>query len=147
MIKIMRGIPGSGKSFHAQGFYGDHDIGNAKIVSADRYFMRDGVYQFDPTRISLAHQECFRQFVDAAKQFRWIDLLIVDNTNVHLWECAPYVLAGEAFGHEVEMVYVRCDIEEAIARNTHGVPEAAIRRMAASFEEPLPFWSQRTIEN
>jgi hypothetical protein len=119
-----------------------------EIFSADQFFMVEGVYNFDPSRIALAHQDCFRRFYKAATESNPREaLLIVDNTNIRLWECSPYVLAGEAAGHAVELVHVQCILEKAIARNTHGVPEAVIRRMANDFEAPLPFWNHHAVEN
>ena len=142
MIFIMRGIPGSGKSYHAKTLTKRVHY----IVSADQCFVdNDGVYRFDHTKIGEAHQGCFRSFIRLAQQFD-VDV-VVDNTNIRLWELSPYVLAGEAHGHAVELVHVRCDVEKAIARNTHGVPEVVIRRMAEQFEAPLPHWTQRMIEN
>jgi tRNA uridine 5-carbamoylmethylation protein Kti12 len=147
MIFIMRGIPGSGKSYHAEALKRDAGYPHAEIFSADQFFLRDGVYTFNPTAIGLAHQSCFSRFYEAADGGHDEVLLIVDNTNIRLWECSPYVLAGEAAGHSVELVHVKCDVEKAIARNTHGVPESVIRRMAQSMEAPLPHWNQREIDN
>ena len=140
----MRGIPGSGKSYYAKLMAHECD---GVIFSADQYFELGGQgYKFDPTKIGAAHQYCFNRFIAAARKDPDRHIF-VDNTNVHLWEISPYVLAGAAAGHEAELVHVHCDVERAIARNTHGVPEAVIRRMHHEFEAPLLFWKQRVVEN
>jgi len=76
-------------------------------------------------------------------------LLIVDNTNTRLWECAPYVLAGEAFGHDVKLVSFRAASFDTVgrwaARNTHGVPVDKVCDMYERFEKALPHWNEETV--
>jgi ABC-type bacteriocin/lantibiotic exporter with double-glycine peptidase domain len=48
---LIRGICGSGKSTLAESLGGTH-------LEADMYFMEDGGYQFDVTRLKDAHQWC-----------------------------------------------------------------------------------------
>lgn len=132
-VKIFRGLPGSGKSTMAK----EHAYGEERyaIVSADNYFMVDGEYRFDPTRIGEAHTACMRAFLDALK----LDtpLVIVDNTNTTIAEVTPYRLVALAMGYEVEIIRVECHPEICAKRNTHGVPAATIEKMAARFE-PIP---------
>lgn len=52
-LVIMRGVTGSGKSTVALAVaQGD----KSKIFSTDDFFVKDGVYQFDPKQIGRAHQ-------------------------------------------------------------------------------------------
>lgn len=140
-VCILRGIPGSGKSTLARRLRSEH---SGVILSADDYFTgADGSYHFDPRRLGEAHGECFRRFLD------WLehaphDHIVVDNTNIAAWECAPYVLGAEAHGRDVRVITLRCAAEVAAARNVHGVPEYIVRQMAHRLQtESLPaFWKQ-----
>jgi adenylate kinase family enzyme len=51
----MRGIPGSGKSTTAKKLAGE----TGKIHSTDNYFMVDGEYKFDPSKIREYHEANF----------------------------------------------------------------------------------------
>jgi hypothetical protein len=125
-----------------------------------------GGYKFDPSKIGLAHQACFRKFLDAltstdgktvlilrgipgaGKSTLTRDIqadIVVDNTCTSVAEISPYVLAGEAFGYSVKIITLRCDPKIAAARNVHGVPAHAVERMAKTLDEETkripPWWS------
>lgn len=144
-ILILRGWPGSGKTYFARKTRpAEHSV---LTVSADDFFMQDGWYRFNPRLLGEAHAACFRQFVEAALAPQHVtDILIVDNTNSRLWEIAPYVAVANAFDIPYQIIHVRCPVDVAAARNVHGVPLASIRRMAAQFERPLPYWNAVEID-
>ena len=48
---LLRGLPGSGKSTFANLLGGIH-------VEADQYFMQDGEYKFDASKLKQAHNWC-----------------------------------------------------------------------------------------
>ncbi len=120
MIYIMRGIPGSGKSTIAKTL-------SDNVVSADNYFMVDGEYQFDISKIGLAHQDCLTRYL--ALLLEEHETIVVDNTNIRAWEIAPYLALAPIYHHEVMIVNVDCDVDVAIARGTHGVPAGTVKRM------------------
>lgn len=133
-VVIMQGLPGSGKSTHAQKCGG-------LVVSADDYFVElgGGVYKFDPSRLSDAHGQCFRRFIEAVTSKT--PHVVVDNTNTTPMEISPYYLAAQAFGYDAEIVRVECPVYVAAARNTHGVSEATVIAMDKRMNEsPLPPW-------
>lgn len=148
-VKVLRGLPGSGKSKYAR----DMSINaNAKIVSADDFFYRSGVYQFDPRDIGEAHSLCFYNFLAALGMLKFeadpVDLVIVDNTNLSKWEISPYVLAAHAHGvTDIEIVTIACDPELAFARQKHGVPRVTFDRMFATLESEalLTFWRHTIV--
>jgi len=139
MMRILRGVSGSGKSIMAA------EMPQAVVVSADDFFMVDGKYQFDVTKLGDAHGSCFRRAIEALQAGKD---LVVDNTNCSVVEVAPYMLLAQAFGAETEIVRINCDPVVALARNTHGVPAKAIAAMAKALEEPLPLWypPERVVE-
>jgi hypothetical protein len=154
-IHIMRGVSGSGKSTYAKTTWPE-----ARVVSADTFFYdQHGVYMFDPAKLGEAHGRCLREFADACASRRPFALrdvdygvpddLVVDNTNISVWEVAPYYSLALAYGHTVEVV--RIDIPSlrvAAARNVHGVPYDGVRRQYERLagERLPPFWVERFVE-
>jgi NEDD4-binding protein 2 len=137
-MKIMRGVPGSGKTTWAR-----KNRPEAVIVSADDYFIcSDGVYRFEPCEIADAHARCFRLALRAVQAGHDV---VVDNTGTQTWEMSPYVLLARAYGFDVEFIRIDCDPREAARRNVHGVPEHAVMAMHARMEDILPFWGEEIV--
>ena len=119
------------------------------ICSTDDYHMEGDKYVFKPDRMGEFHkanQARVRRCLRAD-----IELVIVDNTNIKRRDMKPYIEAAEEFGYTVEEVIVGEDelfpsLEDAnphkfadyihlcAARNTHGVPQAVIEKMARNFQ-------------
>ncbi len=149
-IIILSGVPGSGKSTLVTKL--ERDLSekgfSVRTVSADHYFMDNGEYKFDPTKLGLAHANCLRRFMAGIsnRSLHGDYAIIVDNTNCTSLELAPYVaiaLAEKAIANvEIELVSIHCDVEKAAARNVHGVPLATVKRMGAALEARKlpPFW-------
>ena len=127
-VIILRGISGSGKSTYIATHYPI-----ATIASADKYFMRDDVYTFDPKQLGNAHSWCFRQF-EAALQ-RSDETVIVDNTNTKLWEFKGYLDLTAQYGYEVKVIRLTVDPKIAAARNLHGVPTEKVQQMQDRFQD------------
>jgi predicted kinase len=138
-ISVMRGIPGSGKSTYARRIQQEANAVHqqeqerffllrlalpCQIVSADQFFMENGVYRFDPKKLGDAHRQCMRDFLNLVTQ--GCEHVIVDNTNLNVEDASPYVAVGEAMGYEVTVVQIHCPPSVAAARNLHGVPAKRI---------------------
>ena len=123
-VYILRGVPGSGKTFLANVL---KDALGAEIFSADDYFEKDGEYKFDREKLTEAHHDCFNRFVNALE--RDVECVVVHNTNTRFWEYQKYLHAAEVNEYE----YVICDMQSSY-RNIHGVPTAAIMAMRKRFE-------------
>lgn len=139
-VYIMQGTPGAGKSTWIR----EHQP-RAYVTSADHYFERDGGYHFDPSKLGEAHAQCMRNFFTLLLRARVEDAIVVDNTSPQLSDLSPYYSVARAFGAEVTIVRVLCDPDLAAQRNTHGVPIEAVRRIAASLEDPPPFWACKLV--
>ena len=81
----MRGLPGSGKSTKAKELAGDKGV----IYSTDDFFMVEGKYIYDPTKIIDYHSQNLQRTKKSMLQEQ--PLIIVDNTNICLWEMRRYV--------------------------------------------------------
>ena len=158
MIRLMQAVPGSGKSTIAgrlarEFVEQEGAMKYADIYSADDYHLdAAGNYNWKFENAAAAHAWCFRCFMETLEGSSEDTkpkntLLIVDNTNTQLWEIAPYLTVGEYYGHEVIVTRVLCDLEVAIARQIHNVPEKTIRAMHARLAKPLPFWKYEEIDN
>ena len=135
-VTIMRGLPGSGKStFVADNFPG------ATIASADYFFMVDGVYVFDGTKIVDAHQQCWGTFIRAL--FDGQKHVVVDNTNMRAVEYINYILLAKKMGYGVEIICVKAGLLDntplsaLYERGTHGVPLSALERMKDNFQPDI----------
>ena len=137
----MQGVSGSGKSTWIR-----ENAPGAIVCSADDYFMIEGEYRFDPSKLGEAHKACLRGWIEALNErlvrcvAPYDSCIVCDNTNTSLWELAPYVQTAAALGYEVTVV--RCVAPTALAasRNLHGVPAGTVEAMACRLEKPLPFW-------
>ena len=129
---IMRGLPGSGKSTAAR-----KAARGAPIFSTDDFFMRGGEYEFDASKIVKAHQWNQKRVEKAVA--KGTPTVVVDNTNVQLWEMRAYVQMAQEHGYDVEFVVAKSpwawDVDELTKRNVHGVPKEAIARMKSSFQK------------
>lgn len=81
----MRGYPGSGKSTKAKELAERFD---AVICSADDYFMKDGNYKFNVSKLKDAHQQCQDKALNAINSGKNV---IVDNTNLTIYNVVPYI--------------------------------------------------------
>jgi len=137
---IMSGCQGSGKSTWIKKAY------PKVVVSADHYFIDDkGEYCFSIEDLGKAHAECFRKAILSVQA--GMDC-VIDNTNSTIIEIAPYYQLAKAYGYEVVIVKVSCDVEKAVKRNVHNVPESVVKATAKRCESlNFPsFWSFATIE-
>lgn len=85
-VIFMRGYPGCGKSTKAREIALKH---SAVIASADDYFMKDGIYNFDVKKLYLAHTTCYDKFV---KNVCFRNNVIIDNTNTSLADIKKYLV-------------------------------------------------------
>lgn len=133
---ILRGLPGTGKSMLA------HTLAPTPlaIFSTDNLFMVDGEYQFDPSKLGEYHAENLRlatAFMERFALHTTPAICVIDNTNTQHWEYEGYVEAAKENGFMVQVISVDWkeeDIPLYAERNSHGVPEDAIRRMAERWE-------------
>ena len=123
---LLRGLPGSGKSTLAKSIGGAH-------FEADMYFIRDGVYQFDPTSLSAAHAWCL-QITETALKNESPEKIIVSNTFTQDWELASYYALAKKYNCQVFSIIVE---NRHGGVNEHGCPEDKVEIMRNRFEIKL----------
>lgn len=127
---LLRGLPGSGKSTLAKSLGGIH-------IEADQYFMVDGEYKFDGSKIKLAHNYCQSQtkaWMGTDSQQVNVDRIVVSNTFTQEWEMEPYYKMAEEHGYRVYCLVVE---NRHGGVNEHGVPEEKLEQMKNRFEVKL----------
>lgn len=128
---IMRGLPGSGKSFLAQKLC---ELNNGAICSTDNYFMNDGKYLFDRTKLGIYHRLNQKSAGDLLEENISV---FVDNTNITWKEVKTYVDIGVKYKSSIYVVEAATpwakNPEECFKRNSHGVPLETITRMYTNF--------------
>ena len=126
-LYIVRGLPGSGKSSFAKSIGGIH-------IEADQFFMMNGKYNFDLTKIKLAHKYCQNQ-TEAWMKNDGIQVnsskIVVSNTFTQEWEMQPYYELAEKYGYRVFSLIVENRHE---GKNIHGVPDDKLEVMKNRFE-------------
>lgn len=142
MLICIRGLPGSGKTTLAI------ELHHHWMVSADDFFIENGEYIFDPSRLGEVHAKCQNQARDLLKQGK---LVVVHNTFSQRWELEPYIrIAAE---QDVQLFIVDLfdgglSDDSLFERNKHNVPLDTITRMRERWEhdwkagDPRPPWER-----
>lgn len=140
VLICMRGAPGSGKSYLARAIvdrtmnanYGDH------IFTTDDFFIdaRTKQYRYDRSRLSQAHE--WNQSSVAHRAASGWSPIIIDNTNMKLWEMVPYLREAISNGYLIRIVEPntpwRIAVGKLAQRNSHGVDQEQIARMLTNYE-------------
>ncbi len=131
-LYLLRGLPGSGKSTLAR------EIGDA-FVEADMFFISDGEYKFDGSKIKDAHAWCkstVREWMEINSNTWGIEYanIAVSNTFTQEWEMEDYYQLAKEYGYKVFSMIVE---NRHGGVNQHGVPEEKLEQMKNRFEIKL----------
>lgn len=124
-LVIMRGWPGSSKSTFVK-----DNLKTFVPLSADDYFIKDGVYQYDREKIGEAHKQCMRRFIDVLTGGPNLHDIVIDNTNIRVMEYIAYIKVAEALGYKCYQKVMTGSFQ-----NVHGVPDSKVERMKKDFQE------------
>ena len=128
VLYLVRGVPqlGSGKSTFAQSL-------GCPVFEADMFFVnKQGVYNFDFTKIKDAHAWCQEMVED--HMFNQEDKIAVSNTFTQEWEFQPYFELAKEFGYKVFSIIIE---NRHGNTNEHNVPEDKIEQMKNRFNIKL----------
>jgi predicted kinase len=125
-LVLLRGLPGAGKSTVASMFNG------AAHFEADMYFMVDGEYRFDASKLPSAHQLCQLWTKNAMKDS--VETIVVSNTLTQQWELDKYYELAKEYDYRVISLIVE---NRHGGKNVHDVPDEVLDKMEARFEVKL----------
>lgn len=117
LLRLIRGLPGSGKTTLARAMKGYTHI------ESDMYFHLDGAYVFVGEKLPSAHVWCLAQVKAALERG---ENVVVSNTFICLWEMQAYKDLGYAY----EVI-----VANGSFSNQHGVPADLIARMRAKWQD------------
>ena len=131
-LYVLRGLPGSGKSTLAR-FVGD------AFVEADMFFLKNGKYEFDGSKIRDAHAWCqstVREWMQMNADTYGLEYseIAVSNTFTQEWEMEAYYNLAKEFNYKVFSIIVE-NRHDGV--NSHGVPEEKLEQMKNRFEIKL----------
>ncbi len=131
-LYLLRGLPGSGKSTLAR------HIGDA-FVEADMFFLKNGKYEFDGSKIRDAHAWCqstVREWMQMNADTYGLEYseIAVSNTFTQEWEMESYYDLAKEFNYKVFSIIVE-NRHDGV--NSHGVPEDKLEAMKSRFEVKL----------
>ncbi|KAJ8716572.1 hypothetical protein PYW07_003199 [Mythimna separata] len=139
---LMRGVPGSGKSYLARQLV-DMMVGaspnnyKTHILTTDDYFMVRGQYQYDKYKLSDAHSWNHNRARNAITS--GLSPVIIDNTNIELWEMEPYLKEGVKNGYIIQVVEAKTPwakkASQLARKNVHNVPMVNIKRMLDNYRD------------
>ena len=125
-LVIIRGVPGSGKTTLAKSRYPDH-----VLVEADQFFEKNGKYEFDMSRIWLAHKWCYEK---VKKELLSGKNVVVANTFIHLKDMDKYIELN---------VPTKIVTAKGRFKNVHGVPEDIVEQRRKDFQPINEKWLEK----
>lgn len=140
VLIVIRGLPGSGKSSvsqRVQELFQQQETWVVRICTDEILEMCEGGYRWAGFKMSLYHGIAYN--IARSSFNKDCPVVILDNTNIKIKEFESYIFDARQKGYAVRVFIVggfdEEHIQASIERNTHNVPEDAIRRMAARFQE------------
>ena len=147
-LMLIRGLPGSGKSTFAE------MVDGRSFAADDFFYDEDGCYDFKPSMLQEAHQECLKAVTRAVTGgSNWNRIVMVHNTFSQRWEMEPYLALVR---NRDEWQVIVADLydaeltdEELYHRNVHDVPLEVIQKMRGRWEHdwrngnPIPPWDRK----
>lgn len=127
---LLRGVSNAGKSTLAKSLGGIN-------IEADMYFINNGEYKFDASKLKQAHSWCQSQtgtWMSTDGQQVNVDRIVVSNTFTQEWEMKPYFEMAEKYGYRVYSLIVE---KRHNNFNSHNVPDEKLNEMAKRFEIKL----------
>ena len=130
---LLRGLPGSGKTTLGSVILYSVSRDVPDVISADDYFVDNkGNYNFDATKLKIAHNEC--QVRCAERMKNEFSKIVVANTFTEDWEMDKYFEMAERYRYRVHTVIVE---NRHGGQNVHEVPEDKIEIMKKRFSIKL----------
>ena len=114
-LYIVRGLPGSGKSTFARSIAKSY-----QVFEADQYFIKGGKYNFDPSKLKDAHNDCKQRVARRMRENLFNSIffsnIVVSNTFTQDWEMKYYRSIGKRYGYKVHTIIVEFHINCGLSR-------------------------------
>lgn len=136
-VIFLRGISGSGKTSLSNALM--KLLGSESVVSfsADSYFTIDGIYKFDISKVSEAHQNCVNS-MNMAFQMPNIRYIIMDNTHTRLWHLSNAERVAQEHGAQIYYLDIvvpdKAHFLLCNKRQRHNVPEDVLLDQWSNWE-------------
>lgn len=121
---LVRGLPGSGKSSLSRVIA--NEIFRCARIEADMYFIKDGEYVFDATKLGDAHAWCLKNTMEIIGEGVSV---VVSNTFTTIKELKPYFDLAKEFKIKPQVILCQGNY-----KSVHNVPEETIEKMRKRFE-------------
>jgi predicted kinase len=122
---ILRGVPGCGKTSLAESLGGVY-------FEADKFFMINGEYKFDYTKLKQAHDLC-RHTTEAAMSIGH-ERVIVSNTFTTEEQMHPYLDLAKDYGYRVVSLVIE---NRHGNKSIHDVPEESLIAMESKLRNSI----------
>jgi len=128
---LLRGLPGSGKTFLANVL---NENGKYPVHSIDSYFIDSdtGEYSFEHQKNFLAYKQCEEQARSSME--KGFQKIFIDNTFTLEWEMEPYFKLASEYNYKIFVVTVE---NRHGSRNTHNISKEQMEKMAAKYKVQL----------
>lgn len=124
---LIIGVPGSGKSTKAAEIQDSYNK-KIKILEADMFFYKNGIYKFDPSKLHAAHQWC----QDECRLTMSLNIdVIISNTSLTPRERRVYIEMAKEFNYDIKVITMNGNFQ-----NIHGVPDDKVELMKKRY---IPF--------
>ncbi len=145
LLRILRGLPGSGKSYLAKKMSEEE---GAIVLNNDDLLVTDGAYKWDEELVLIAHHYNQKRATNAMREN--VPLIVLDNTNLLPYHSSPYVRLANFYGYEHQVIPINTpwafDLDELTKRNIHNVPKSILECMKKILDE-LPLEALKVILN
>ena len=129
-LYIIRGVSGAGKSTLAQSLIQSNifDI----YIEADQFFIKDGVYNWDVSKLGEAHKWC-QDRVDNCMGEGY-HRIFVSNTTTREIDLEPYYKLAEKHNYRVFSIVLE---NRHGGKDIHGVPETTLQKMESFLRKSI----------
>lgn len=122
---LIRGLPGSGKTTVA------HELCDYVVSADDFFYDEDGSYNFDPSKLKEAHEDCQKRTAQLLEQGQDV---AVANTFTQDWEMEVYQAMAEV--HDAMLFTIIVENRHG-SDSVHNVPAQTISKMRSRFSVKL----------
>lgn len=123
-LTLIRGLPGAGKSTLASELVSREP--NTKHFEADMFFVEDGMYRFDKSKLNGAHKWCL---IQTMLSIIYGYNVVVSNTFTTKKELEPYIEITKGGTVQLRVIELKSNYG-----SIHGVPPETIHKMSQRWE-------------